>query len=145
MKKLVFILLACIAFLLSCDKSVDPTPIVVVTPDHKGTLEIEFRVPLTYLPDGRVLRADLSIAKNAEELYKGQFIQTSNVYNSKLKYDFELKPGTYYYQAGIICIAGNDSCSAANFPGGKFGMKWALGTAVVKENITTFVIPQFTN
>jgi hypothetical protein len=109
-----------------------------------GTLEIEFRVPTSFLPPSRVLRADLSIAKDAESLYKGRFLQTANVYNSTLNYRFSLEPGTYYYQAGIICVAQGDSCSAAGFPGGQFGMKWAIGTAQVKENEITHVIPQFT-
>ena len=91
-----------------------------------------------------MLRADLSIAKDAESLYKGHFLQTANVYNSKLMYDFDLSPGTYYYQAGIICVAQGDSCSAASFPGGMFGMKWAIGTAQVTKDNTTHVVPQFT-
>jgi hypothetical protein len=107
---------------------------------------VEFKVPYSFtLPPNKVLRADLSIAKDAGELYKGRFLHVANVYNSKVKYQFDLEPGTYYYQAGIICVAQGDSCSAANFPGGQFGMKWAVGTGVVKANETTTVVPQFTN
>jgi len=138
---------AALLLLASCDK----TPIIPVdpnggntTPKIVGTLEIEFRVPGSFLPPSRVLRADLSIAKDAESLYKGRFLQMANVYNSKLIYQFDLAPGVYYYQAGIICVAEGDSCSAASFPGGKFGMKWAIGTAEVKQDKTTHVIPQFT-
>lgn len=110
-----------------------------------GTMEVEFRVPGSFLGPSRVLRADLSIAKDAESLYKGHFLETANVYNSKLMYTFDLTPGVYYYQAGIICVALGDSCSAAGFPGGKFGMKWAIGTVEVKQDATVHVIPQFTN
>ncbi len=145
-KKSAFWILAGLLFLISCDK----TPVVPVDPTDNskprifGTLEIEFRVPGSYLPPSRVLRADLSIAKDAQSLYKGQYLQMANVYNSQLTYQFDLAPGVYYYQAGIICVAEGDSCSAASFPGGKFGMKWAIGTAEVKESKITHVVPQFT-
>lgn len=133
-------------FLASCEPTpVDPVdPIDETLPKIVGLLEIEFRVPGSFLPPTRVLRADLSLAKDAESLYKGHFLHTANVYNSKLVYQFNLAPGQYYYQAGIICVAEGDSCSAAGFPGGKFGMKWAIGTAEVKQDKTTRVIPQFT-
>ncbi|MFH0759988.1 MAG: hypothetical protein V2A67_00620 [Bacteroidota bacterium] len=114
------------------------------TPKIVGTLEVEFRVPSTYLPANRVVRADLSIAKTAEDLYKGHFYQVANVYNSKLVYTFDIPPGNYYYQAGIVCLAGGDSCSAAGFPGGHYGMKWAIGTATVVADETVHVTPQFT-
>jgi len=145
-KKSTIWLLSGLFLLISCDKTpVDPIdPIDNTKPKIFGTLEIEFRVPGSFLPPSRVLRADLSLAKDAESLYKGHFMQTANVYNSKLMYQFDLPPGQYYYQAGIICIAEGDSCSAASFPGGKFGMKWAIGTAEVKQDKTTHVIPQFT-
>ena len=139
-------MLAGLVFLFSCDI----TPVVPVDPIDTntsriiGTLEIEFRIPGSFLPPSRVLRADLSIAKDAESLYKGRFLQMANVYNSKLVYQFDLSPGVYYYQAGIICVAEGDSCSAASFPGGRFGMKWAIGTAEVKQDKTIRIIPQFT-
>lgn len=144
--KILFTLIAGLAFLASCEDPIDPDNNNNNNNNTKvvGTLEVEFRVPTSFLPMGRVLRADLSVAKNAEELYKGRFLQVANVYNSKLKYQFDLEPGTYYYQAGIICIAEGDSCSAAGFPGGKFGMKWALGTANVVADETILVVPQFT-
>jgi hypothetical protein len=145
-KKSAIGILAAIFFLISCDKTpVDPIdPTDNTTPKISGILEIEFRVPGSFLPPSRVLRAELSIAKDAESLYKGHFLQMANVYNSKLQYQFNLTPGSYYYQAGIICIAGGDSCSAAGFPGGKSGMKWAVGTAEVKQDQTIHVVPQFT-
>lgn len=122
---------------------VDP---IDIKPKATGTLEIDFKVPYSYsLPPNKVLRADLSIAKGAEELYKGRFMRVANVYNNKAKYTFELEPGTYYYQAGIVCIAEGDSCSASNFPGGQWGMKWSIGVGVVTANNTTTVVPQFTN
>jgi hypothetical protein len=145
-KKSALWILAGFLFLLSCEKPpVTPVdPIDNTKPKIFGTMEVEFRVPGSFLGPSRVIRADLSVAKDAESLYKGRFLQTANVYNSKLVYQFDLAPGMYYYQAGIICIAEGDSCSAASFPGGKFGMKWAIGTAQVRQNETTHVIPQFT-
>ena len=143
-KKSAIWILAGLLFLISCDNTPVVPPDPTTTSKIVGTLEIEFRVPGSFLPPSRVLRADLSIAKNAEALYKGRFLQTANVYNSKLVYQFDLAPGVYYYQAGIICIAEGDSCSAASFPGGKLGMKWAIGTAEVKQDKTTHVVPQFT-
>ena len=147
MKKIsILSVIAGLLFLAACDKPpVDPVnPDDNFTPKISGTLEVEFRVPGSFLPPTRVLRADLSIAKDAESLYKGHYLQMANVYNGKLVYKFTLPPGTYYYQAGIICIAEGDSCSAASFPGGKFGMKWAVGTAEVKQDKITHVVPQFT-
>ena len=145
-KKSTIWIFAGLLFLISCDKTpiIPVDPIDNTKPKIAGILEIEFRVPGSFLGTSRVLRADLSIAKDAESLYKGRFLQTANVYNSKLMYQFDLAPGQYYYQAGIICIAEGDSCSAANFPGNKFGMKWALGTAVVNQDKTTHIVPQFT-
>ena len=134
-------------FVSACEPDVpDPgpgggdDPVVVPT----GTLEVEFRVPTSFLPPNRVFRADLSIAKDAESLYQGNFSHVANVYNSKLVYQFKLEPGYYYFKAGIICIAFGDSCSAAGFPGGQNGMKWAIGTATIYEGETVHVVPQFT-
>jgi hypothetical protein len=140
-------ILAGLLLLISCEpKPIDPVdPDIIIKPKISGTMEVEFRVPGSFLGPNRVLRADLSIAKDATSLYMGRFLQMANVYNSKLVYQFDLAPGVYYYQAGIICVAEGDSCSAASFPGGKFGMKWAIGTAEIKQDKTTRVIPQFTN
>ncbi|HBB91798.1 MAG: hypothetical protein A2X22_08235 [Bacteroidetes bacterium GWF2_49_14] len=145
-RSILFSLLAGLFLFFSCDDPVDPNNNNngnTDTPKIVGTLEIEFRVPGSYLPPNRVLRADLSIAKTAEELYKGHFLDVANVYNSKLVYQFELAPGTYYYQAGIVCVAKGDSCSAAGFPGEVGGSKWAIGNAIIKEKETTRIIPQF--
>lgn len=145
--RITMILGAILAGITACDgdpnnNNNNPNPDLV--DPTTGTLEVEFRIPGSWLPPNRVLRADLSIARDAEHLYKGHFLHVENVYNSKLKYQVDLPPGNYYYQAGIICIAEGDSCSAAGFPGGQFGMKWAIGTALIQLNETTTVVPQFT-
>ncbi len=137
---------ALIIFLIAACEPIDPGPGIIDNPDTKitGTLEIEFRVPGSFLPPNRVFRADLSLAIDAEHLYQGNFLHVANVYNNKLIYQFKLEPGNYYYKAGIICVAGGDSCSAAGFPGGENGMKWAVGAANVSANQTIHVVPQFT-
>lgn len=130
----------------SCDPEIidPPDPGDGGTAKEYGTLEVEFRMPGSWLPANRVVRADLSVAVSAEELYKGNFCYVANVYNSTLVYNIRLEPGSYYYQAGIICLAQGDSCSAAGFPGGQNGMKWAIGKATVKANEPVHVVPQFT-
>ncbi len=143
-KRMLLPLLAGMFLIGGCDDPVIPDDPEEGTKKIIGTLEVEFRVPSTYLPANRVVRADLSLAKTAEDLYKGHFYQVANVYNSKLVYTFDLPPGTYYYQAGIVCLASGDSCTAAGFPGGKYGMKWAIGTAAVAADKTVHVTPQFT-
>ena len=147
-KRLVLAQIAATIFLLfaGCEP-VDPGPGTgpgTGEVKETGTLEVEFRVPSSFLPPNRVLRADLSLAVDAEHLYQGNLSHVANVYNSKLIYQFKLEPGNYYYKAGIICVAEGDSCSAAGFPGGKYGMKWAIGTATVYANQTVLVVPQFT-
>ena len=143
-KRILLPIVAGMLLIGGCDPTVIPDDPDDGTVKIVGTLEVEFRVPSTYLPANRVVRADLSIAKTAEDLYKGHFYQVANVYNSKLVYTFDLPPGNYYYQAGIVCLASGDSCSAAGFPGGKYGMKWAIGTANVVADETVHVTPQFT-
>lgn len=142
-----FILLMAFAFVLGCDPEInDPGdgPGGSIEAKVYGTLEVEFRIPGSFLPPNRVLRADLSIAKSAEELYRGDFCYVANVYNTTLIYKIRLEPGEYYYQAGIICIAQGDSCSAASFPGGQNGTKWAIGRANIRANEPILVVPQFT-
>jgi len=146
--KTILLSLAVLTFMVGCDPEEDPgggggggTDIEA---KEYGTLEVEFRIPGSFLPPNRVLRADLSLAISAEELYKGNFCYVANVYNTTLVYNIRLEPGSYYYQAGIICIAKGDSCSAASFPGGQFGMKWAIGRADIRVNEPTHVVPQFT-
>lgn len=143
-----FITMAATLLLIAgCEPEVDPGGNggggEIIAKDY-GTLEVEFRIPGSWLPPNRVLRADLSVAKSAEELYQGNFCYVANVYNSTLVYNIRLEPGTYYYQAGIICVAQGDSCSAASFPGGQNGTKWAIGRADIIKDQNTHVVPQFT-
>ena len=141
-----FTLVVALLGLAGCTDPVTPDdPDDPFVPEITGTLEIEFRMPSSWMPSNRVVRADLSIATSAENLYKGHFYEVANVYNSKLVYTFNIPPGVYYYQAGIVCLAQHDSCSAASFPGGQYGMKWAIGVATIVQDKTVHVVPQFTN
>lgn len=144
-KKLIFPLLA-LAMLIGCTPEEIPdtdSGTDIVAPEY-GTLEVEFRIPGSYLPPNRILRADLSIAASAEDLFKGNFVYVANVYNSTLVYKIQLTPGNYYFQAGIVCVAEGDSCSAAGYPGGHMGTKWAIGKAYIQNNESIHVVPQFT-
>ena len=144
-KKLIFPLLA-LTILIGCvpEEIPDTGGGSDLVAREFGTLEVEFRIPGSFLPPNRILRADLSIAVSSEELYKGNFVYVANVYNSTLVYKIRLEPGNYYYKAGIVCIAQGDSCSAAGFPGGHMGTKWAIGKAYIQNNESIHVVPQFT-
>lgn len=91
-----------------------------------GVLEIDFQFPYVPLPVKNIHRVDLSIAKSADSLYKGIFISSANVSDSKEIYRFVLTPGSYYYQAAITCSCKADSCLWGGFPGGQWGLRWAI-------------------
>lgn len=98
----------------------------VIGPATTGVLEVEFKLPYVPLPANKIHRVDLSIAKSADSLYKGLFISSANVSDSKLIYRFVLDPGSYYYQAAITCSCQADSCLWGGFPGGQWGKRWAI-------------------
>ena len=134
---LVFLAVAC-----------EPEP---VTPDNidnrppgpHGTLIADFTLKHAWLPVDRIIRTDLHVARNAYEMYRGSFIQSANLTNSQNIYTFYLSPGTYYLVAGIACICEGDSCSAAGFPGNKWGQKFASYTFTIEKDQTTKVVIQF--
>ena len=126
MKWLKYILLGLIVTLTcTCDKDpyIDDT---IVPPATTGVLEVDFKLPYVPLPKNKIHRIDLSIARSADSLYKGQFISSSNVSDNKSLYRFVLTPGAYYYQAGITCSCKADSCLWGGFPGGQWGVRWAI-------------------
>ena len=104
----------------------------VITPVTTGVLEVDFKLPPIPLPAQKIHRIDLSIARSSDSLYRGIFISSANVMDSKSLYRFVLAPGTYYYQAAITCSCLGDSCLWGGFPGGRFGQRWAVGHEVVK-------------
>jgi hypothetical protein len=91
-----------------------------------GVLEIDFKIPYTSLPASKIHRIDLSIARTADSLYRGLFISSANVYDEKTLYRFVLEPGSYYYQAAVTCSCLGDSCLWGGFPGGRYGVRWAI-------------------
>jgi len=97
-----------------------------------GVLEVDFKLPTTSLPSPRIHRIDLSLARSADSLYRGIFISSANVYDDKSLYRFVLAPGTYYYQAGVTCSCLGDSCLWGGFPGGRYGVRWAIDWVEVK-------------
>ena len=132
-----------IASCISCDtdridldeEKIDSEPI--------GTLQVNFKISHPWIPKRRIIRTDLHIAKNGIEVYKGNYIESANVTDFQENYFFYLSPGTYYYEAGISCICGGDSCSAGGFPGNQFGEKHTMGQFTIKVDEVTSVTPTF--
>ncbi|MCX6223819.1 MAG: hypothetical protein NTV01_03570 [Bacteroidia bacterium] len=108
-----------------------------------GTLQVLFKISHPWIPVNRIVRAELHVAKDAIEIYKGNFIQSANVTSFQDTYFFYLEPGTYYYEAAIACICGGDSCSAGGFPGNKWGTKHTMGKFNIEEDKVVQVIPLF--
>ncbi len=98
----------------------------IVPPNTTGVLEVEFKLPYVPLPLNKIHRIDLSIARSADSLYRGKFISSANVSDNKSLYRFVLPPGSYYYQAAITCSCQADSCLWGGFPGGQWGVRWAI-------------------
>jgi len=108
-----------------------------------GTLRVLFKISHPWIPVNRIIRSELHVAKDAMEIYKGNFIQSANVTSFLDTYFFYLDPGTYYYEAVIACICGGDSCSAGGFPGNKWGTKHTMGKFTIDEDKVVQVIPLF--
>jgi len=118
-------------FLLQCDgNTINGDD--VIPPVTTGVLEVDFQFPLIPLPARAIHRIDLSIARTADSLFRGLFISSANVLDSKSIYRFVLTPGTYYYQAGITCSCLSDSCLWGGFPGGRYGVRWAIDQVEIK-------------
>lgn len=92
-----------------------------------GIVEFDFGNPARNVPSDGVHRIDLSIAVNAYNLYRGDFLISANVTDRERIYTFNLLPGDYYYQAGVTCTCLGDTCLWDNFPGGRYGSKWTMG------------------
>lgn len=123
--KYISIVLLVVFILASCDR--EPfTGGGGVEKTTTGVLEIDFKLPYVPLPAKKIHRIDLSLARSADSLYKGLFISSANVSDNKSLYRFVLDPGAYYYQAGITCSCKADSCLWGGFPGGQWGVRWAI-------------------
>ncbi len=108
-----------------------------------GTLRVLFKLSHPWIPPERLIRTELHVARDAMEIYKGNFIQSANVTSFQEVYFFYLEPGTYYYEAVEACICGGDSCSAGGFPGNKWGTKHTMGKFLIQEDEVTAVTVLF--
>ena len=111
--------------------------------EPQGTLRVLFKKSHVWLPEDKMVRTDLHIARDGTEIYKGNYLYSANVNDYQESYDFHLPTGTYYYEAGIACICGGDTCSAAGFPGNQFGGKHTMGKFTIYEDEITTVTPTF--
>jgi len=98
-----------------------------------GTVEFDFPVPNRIAPASGIHRIDLSLAKTANDLYRGDFLISANVSDRERTYSFKLVPGDYYFQAGITCSCLGDTCLWDGFPGGRFGTKWAMDRITIAK------------
>jgi hypothetical protein len=108
-----------------------------------GTLEVWFKISHPWLPLDKIVPAELHVATDAMEIYKGNYIQSANVTNYQNRYYFYLEPGSYYYEAVIACLCGGDSCSAGGFPGNQWGTKSTMGKFTIEKDKMVQVIPFF--
>jgi len=141
----IILLVLLIPFFIACEKNngnTNPDPIDI-NQDLMGKIEIEFRTPHGPLKLGCVRRAELVLAVNAENLYKGNYIYSFNVSDEQKIYTLDLAPGSYYFQAGLICICETNSCSAGSFPGGQYGMKFTADRFYITADETTKLVPAF--
>ena len=139
-RHLVFLILMFV--LVQCDD--DPFHGGGTTPEvTTGVLEIDFTFPYTSLPDKNIHRINLSIARTSDSLNRGLFISSANVSDSRSLYRFVVAPGTYFYKAGITCSCLGDSCLWGGFPGGRYGVRWAIDKAEVKLGEVTRESPSF--
>jgi hypothetical protein len=120
-------LLACLLLaIIGCEPETPVDPDGTLKDQNAGTVEFDFQIPARTAPASGIKRIDLSLAKTAYNLYRGDFLISANVSDHERTYSFKLEPGDYYYQAGITCSCLGDTCLWDGFPGGRFGTKWAM-------------------
>lgn len=103
-----------------------------------GRVDFNFPIPTSSLPAGKIRRVDLSLALTIDSLYRQQYCTAANVTDYKQVYSFSLLPGRYFYQAGVTCTCGGDSCLYAGFPGGQMSVWWTSGWVdVIKGKVVT--------
>ncbi|MFO7617158.1 MAG: hypothetical protein R6V75_07890 [Bacteroidales bacterium] len=137
--KLIRLTLICLMALLgSCDPE-EPLPDNGTdgTDTWKGAVEFDFEVPQTGVPARGVRRVLLHIAQTADSLNRKDFYSSANVSDHKQKYTFHLPPGRYYYQAGVTCTCGGDTCLYGGFPGGQLSVWYTSGYVDVELGKTT--------
>ena len=108
-----------------------------------GTIEFDFQLPNGNLIDGCVIKVNLVIAIDADNLYRENYIKSFNVSDRQQIYSIKLPPGSYHFQAGVMCICETTGCSAGGYPGGQFGLKYTADEFYITADETTFVVPIF--
>jgi hypothetical protein len=132
-----------ILLLTACEPNDVPENNSGIEAKPQGTLRVLFKISHPWIPVRRIVRAELHVAKDATEIYKGNFIQSANVTSFQDLYFFYLEPGSYYYEAVIACLCEGDSCSAGGFPGNKWGTKHTMGKFNIEEDKVVQIIPSF--
>jgi hypothetical protein len=118
---------------LSCSPEDPLTPDDPLVNRNFGTIEFDFEIPARSSRISGIHRIDLSLAKSAYDLYRGDFLISTNVSDKERFYVFKLEPGDYYFQAGITCACFGDTCLWEGFPGGRFGTKWTMDKITIHK------------
>ncbi len=144
MRTLILVALCMACSLVACKKSIIEVDTTKQTKtDSVGILDIHFIYNVQGIASDKAKRADLSLAYNADSLYRGEFFRSTNVSDAVTKYRFYLPTGTYYYQATIICLGDENLCKYAKFPGGQYGLRMDGGKVEIEANKTTEITTQF--
>lgn len=133
-RKHIILLAGFLLIMAGCENpTVDPD----ITPNDPttGTVEFDFPIPERSTRPSGIHRIDLSLARTAYDIYRGDFLISANVSDEERIYKFKLEPGDYYYQAGITCSCLGDTCLWDGFPGGRFGTKWTMDRITIIKGV----------
>ena len=139
----VLVFLVCLVVLPACEPEIITDPEIDDTQVIQGILHVDFQIKHIWISTDRIIRVGLHVAVDAQSLYRGIYLQSANVTDTKKLYVFHLPPGTYYYEAIIACLCEGDSCSAGGFPGNQFGKKHTMGKFEIVKDESTLVKPTF--
>ena len=139
------ILLIMVSFVFACEKNTENinTDIDANNQITMGTVEVEFKIPDGSLKEGCIKRAELVLAVEADSLYQGKYLVSFNVSDEQTVYTVRLKPGSYHYMAGIICLCETNACSGSGFAGGQYGLKYTADKFYITADEVTHVAPIF--
>ncbi len=142
-KILLMVLLIPIFF--ACEKNIDndDSDSNNISKSSLGKIKIDFITPHGSMKLGCVRRLELVLAIDPENLYKGNYFHSFNVSDKQQVYTLALEPGSYYFQAGLICICETSSCSGSEFSGGQYGTKFTADRFYITADETTKVVPAF--
>ena len=140
------LLVLCLSF-MGCEKEIDDggSGPAIPSETNVGRVNFNFELPVRRVPANRIHRINLSVALDAHSLYSGYFLESKNVRDLVSTYSFSLKDGEYYYQAGITCSAGGDTCLWDGFSSGQWGTKWTSGSIEVVKGQVLYKNLTFSN